>query len=100
MIVRLPPPAPGWRRPVLPAAAACASCSGGCASLNPVQGKILYKGQPLKGAVLTFHPKGGGKNITVDPPIGTSGEDGSFRLTTGNKEGAPAGEYVVTLICP
>ena len=32
--------------------------------------------------------------------VGRSGEDGSFKLTTGDKEGAPAGEYVVTVICP
>src|SRR5207244_3246439 len=68
--------------------------------LNVVQGKVLYKGQPLEGAVLTFHPKGGGKNITTVLPVGRSGADGTFTLTTGDKEGAPAGDYAVTVICP
>jgi hypothetical protein len=84
---------------VLLAAVACASCSGGGGgALNPVKGKILDgKGQPLAGAVLTFHPKGGAKAVL---PVGRSGADGEFTLATGNKDGAPAGEYVVTVIWP
>jgi hypothetical protein len=84
---------------MLVAALACASCSkdGG---LNPVQGTVLYKGQPLEGAVLTFHPKGGGKSITANLPVGRTGADGTFTLKTGDKDGAPAGEYAVTLVCP
>jgi len=93
------PPRAG-RGLVLLAALACASCSGGGSALNPVRGQVLYKGQPLKGAVVTFHPKAGGKSFTTLLPVGMTGEDGSFTLATGDKEGAPAGEYVVTLICP
>ena len=101
MRVRLSLPPPGWRGLVLLAAVACASCSKGGAALNPVQGKILDKnGDPLKGAVLTFHPKGAGKNINIVLPTGKAGEDGSFTLMTGDKDGAPAGEYAVTVICP
>jgi hypothetical protein len=70
-------------------------CGGG---LNPVQGTVLYKNQPLKGALVTFHPKGVNE-ITAVRPVGLTDEDGTFRLTTGQKEGAPAGEYVVTVIC-
>jgi hypothetical protein len=99
MSIRLPLPPPRWRWLVVLAAVACAGCSGGGESLNPVQGKILYKGQPLAGAVLTFHPKGGGKDITKTLPTGLSGEDGVFKVMTGKKEGAPAGEYAVTVIC-
>jgi hypothetical protein len=84
---------------MLVAAVACASCSAGGPPLNPVQGKLLYKGQPLKGGVLTFHPMDD-KSIYAVLPVGLSGEDGSFTLTTGAKEGAPAGKYVVTIICP
>jgi hypothetical protein len=32
-------------------------------------------------------------------PTGLTGEDGTFTLTTGQQEGAPAGEYDVTIIC-
>jgi len=98
MSVRSLFPLRGWHGLLLLAAVACASCSKG--GLNPVQGKVLYKGQPLEGAVVTFHPKGAGKSITLLRPIGRSGADGTFTVTTGDKEGAPAGEYVVTLVCP
>jgi hypothetical protein len=99
MKVRPPLPAPSLRWLVVLAAVACASCSKD-AGLNPVQGKILYKGNALAGAVITFHPKGAGRNINTQLPVGHSGEDGSFTLTTGDKQGAPAGEYAVTVICP
>jgi hypothetical protein len=86
-----------WRWLVCLLAACCASCSGG-GGLNPVKGKVLYKDQPLKGAVVTFHPKGTTDVYTVRP-VGLTGEDGTFTLTTGRDDGAPAGEYVVTFIC-
>jgi hypothetical protein len=76
----------------------CLSCSGG-AALNPVHGKVLYKDQPAGGAVVTFHPEGG-TSVTAIPTVGRTNEDGTFTLTTGDKEGAPAGTYVVTVIWP
>jgi hypothetical protein len=91
------PPPPCWRWLILLPALCCLSCSGGDA-LNPVQGTVLYKNQPLKGALVTFHLKGANE-ITTIRPVGLTKEDGTFTLTTGQKEGAAAGEYVVTLIC-
>ena len=76
----------------------CLSCSSG-SGLNPVQGKVLYKNQGIKGALVTFHLKGSDP-ITDVRPVGLTQEDGTFTLTTGSKEGAPAGEYVVTIIWP
>jgi hypothetical protein len=76
----------------------CFACSGG-KTPNPVQGKVLYKDQPAKGVVVTFHPKGADP-VTARRPIGLTKEDGTFTLTTDQKEGAPAGEYVVTIIWP
>jgi hypothetical protein len=76
----------------------CASCSSGD-KLNTVQGQVLYKDQPLKGVLVTFHPKGV-SDVTIHRPVGLTKEDGTFTLTTGEIEGAPAGEYVVTMICP
>src|SRR5207244_3219066 len=63
------------------------------------QGKVRFKNEAVKGAMVTFHPK------DVDPvksirSTGVTKEDGSFTLTTGDKERAVAGEYVVTLIWP
>jgi hypothetical protein len=92
------PSAPRWQWLVLVPALCGLSCSGSGGKLNPVEGKVLYKDKPLKGAVLTFHPKGG-NDVTTVRPVGMTQEDGTFKLTTGQKEGAPAGEYVVTLIC-
>jgi hypothetical protein len=60
---------------------------------------VLYKNQGIKGAVVTFHLKGSDPVHTV-PPVGLTQEDGKFTLSTGNQEGAPAGDYVVTIIWP
>src|SRR5262245_9187931 len=72
---------------------------GGCGSgLNTVRGKVTYKGEAAKGAVVVFHPKGGGMN--AQKPSAMTGEDGSFSLGTGVKDGAPSGEYIVTITWP
>jgi hypothetical protein len=89
---------PAWPLPAL-TALLLAGCGGGGPALHPVQGKVLLNGQPLKGALVTFHPKGADA-VTAVRPVGMTGEDGTFTLTTGAKDGAPAGEYVVTFICP
>jgi hypothetical protein len=86
-----------WWWPVLLAALCCLSCSRG-AKLNEVRGKVLYKDQPLAGALVTFHPKEGNE-VTAVRPTGFTAEDGTFTLTSGQKSGAAAGEYVVTIIC-
>jgi len=76
--------------------AGAAGCSGD--RLNVVQGKVLHKDKPLAGALVTFHPKNV-KDHTAVPSTGLTNEEGVFKLTTGKKEGAPPGEYVVTIIC-
>lgn len=82
--------------------AACVCLSGlSCSErdkLHPVQGKVLYKNQPLSGALVTFHAKGA-DDLKADPPVGQTSDDGTFTLMTGQKTGARAGEYVVTIIC-
>lgn len=74
------------------------ACSG-ATGLNPVEGKVLYKKGPVKGAAVTFHPKAGDP-IKAIRPTGFTKDDGTFTLTTGDREGAPAGEYVVTFTWP
>lgn len=77
-------------------------CSG-CSSAPegpptyPVKGKVLYQGQPASGAFVVFHPKA--KIDGVDgPPTAQVKADGTFELTTrGAMDGAPAGEYAVTI---
>jgi hypothetical protein len=59
---------------------------------------VLLKGAPVEGAVVTFHPKGA--DLTTVLPVGQTDAEGTFTLSTGQNPGAPAGEYVVTFICP
>ena len=46
---------------------------------------------------MTFHPAAG-DDPKLQVPTGATTEDGSFEITTGQDLGAPAGEYVVTMI--
>ncbi|HZT79430.1 MAG TPA: hypothetical protein VFA26_04390, partial [Gemmataceae bacterium] len=46
------------------AALLCAACSSG---LHPVRGKVTYQGQPARGAVVTFHPRGDDGLTAVRP---------------------------------
>jgi hypothetical protein len=95
-IFSLASPARGWWL-VLLCAFGCLSCSSSTA-LNPVKGKVLYKNEPIKGVTVTFHPKGDDGLKTIRP-VGFTAEDGSFTLTSGQKEGAASGEYIVTFLC-
>lgn len=63
--------------------------------LNPVQGKVIYQGKPLAGALVSFHPDAAMR----DPAIGLTKDDGVFSLTTGEINGADAGKYTVTIMC-
>jgi hypothetical protein len=77
----------------------------GCADsrptpLYPVAGKVLVNGLPAAGAMVAFHPLNEihGSGCL---PVGTTDDDGTYRLTTyATGDGAPAGEYAVTVIWP
>jgi len=70
------------------------SCSG---SKNvSVRGQVLYKGQPIEGAVVTFHPQGVDEMKALRPS-GLTDKDGNFTLSTASSEGAPVGDYIVTI---
>jgi hypothetical protein len=84
--------------PVL-AALLCASCSGGSGGLHPVRGQVLHQGKPAKGALVVFRLKGDDR-LTAVPATGQTAEDGTFTLFTQAKEGAAAGEYLVTITWP
>jgi len=73
-----------------------ASC-GSSKGLRPVHGKVLYRGNPIQGALVVFHPKGN-DDMTAQRPSGLTASDGSFSLSTGREEGAAEGEYVVTVV--
>jgi hypothetical protein len=88
--------------PFLLLAALLIGCGGGIAvpSTAPVRGVVKHKGKPAPGVRVTFHPE-----VKTDKPgfvpIGETGPDGSFTLSTGApSNGAPPGEYVVTFEKP
>ena len=91
----------GWSALLILSGLLTVSCSAHRRpQLYPVQGKVLYKGQPAAGAKVVFHPKG-----TADPqplcPLATVQPDGSFMLATFQPgDGAPAGEYAVVVTWP
>jgi hypothetical protein len=77
---------------VLPAA----GC-GSHRSVYPVRGKIVdAEGHPLPGALVCFFPADN-LNAAIKP-AGYADDKGNFFLTTyENNDGAPAGDYVVTV---
>lgn len=73
-------------------------CQGSESSLTalPYEGEVKINGKPISGAMVVFHSKNTGDQIVS--PSGTTDGAGKFRLTS-NKEfdGAPAGDYAVTI---
>jgi hypothetical protein len=84
------------------AAVVLAGCGKGLSvpSTVPVTGVVKYKGKPLQGIRVTFHPQADtGKAAFI--PTGQTGPDGKFKLSTGKPgNGAPPGTYVVTFEKP
>ena len=66
---------------------------------HPVEGKLLVDGQPLAGATVTlytYNPKSERYNSVCD---GRTDANGRFQVTTYFRfDGAPAGEYTVTVV--
>jgi hypothetical protein len=61
-----------------------------------VQGTITFKGRPIPGALVAFHPKAPDRQAPA--PRASVDASGAFSLSTFNGgDGAPAGEYVVTV---
>src|SRR5262245_41265941 len=66
----------------------------------PVKGAVLVDGKPAKDVMITFHPK---SEVGNRPylPTGRTNEGGEFVLSTFVEgDGAPAGEYDVTVTWP
>lgn len=62
----------------------------------PVSGRVLYEGNPATGAVVILHAIGGA--ATGERPRAKADGKGEFTLSTfTNGDGAPAGEYAVTV---
>jgi hypothetical protein len=71
----------------------CGEASKGRPKLYPVSGVVKYKGQPVKGAMVTFAAK--------DAPRGATGmtdDSGAYKLTTfDTNDGAPEGPQTITI---
>jgi hypothetical protein len=75
---------------------ACAGC-GNPNGAYPVSGKVLYQGEPAKGAVVYFHRKNVTDPLQEHTPQGIVQEDGTFTLASPVGKGALPGEYVVLI---
>jgi hypothetical protein len=81
--------------------AALAGCSdeGEKVPVFPVKGAVQFEGEPASGAFVAFHPKSPAK--PGQEPLRSAAQvqpDGGFELTTYTQgDGAPAGEYAVTV---
>jgi len=101
------------RRLILaPAAIAVALAATGCGDdlgyrfpVHPASGRVSWKGGPVKGALVRFHPV---DPRALQPPKGQegppvsltteTGDDGTFVMSTYfADDGVPAGDYVVTV---
>lgn len=94
-------PMPRWRTIV--ALAILGSLAGtlpGCGSKQekvvPVGGAVSVNGKPLASGVIMFNPDRSKGNMSQAAPIGKI-EDGNYELTTGDRDGAPLGWYLVTI---
>ncbi len=79
------------------AASGCGKPQDGQVPLFPVKGQISWEGGPIPGALVVLHPVGT-LSAGVPAPRGQVDQNGKFSLTTFKAgDGAPAGEYVVTV---
>ncbi len=75
-------------------------CGSGQISTYHIKGKVLVDGQPAKDVQVAFHPKGTGDQSAYFPS-GKTDEKGEFALSTlTTGDGAPAGQYDVTIVWP
>lgn len=95
-----------WRRAVFVAIPLALAIGCGGASRVPVyptRGSVTFKGKTPAGAYLVFHrvadtdDAGAGEKLPA-PPRAVVADDGTFAVSTYEKsDGAPAGEYVVSI---
>jgi hypothetical protein len=83
---------------LLGAAALLTASCGSRKSVYPVHGRVVDRNdKPAAGAHIFFHPTDPNYD-DVNRPVATTDEDGRFSLATyTEKDGAPAGEYKITL---
>jgi hypothetical protein len=81
-------------------AVSCQSSKYGDHPPYPAKGQVLVNGQPAKGVMVIFHHVGDWGDKTIVPQ-GLTDDEGRFVLATyGVEDGAPAGDYKVTIEWP
>lgn len=94
---------------VLAGAGLALGCGQKEVSLAPVTGKVTVDGQPLTSGTVSLIldvPLGNegaeeaGRATTIGLSGGKIGSDGTYKIYTGGKEGAPLGKYKVRIIPP
>jgi hypothetical protein len=74
----------------------CGKRQGDRGAVYPVEGQVLLGKKPIAGAILALIPQG---VSDAAPSRATAGADGRFRVSTfGKEDGAPQGEYAVTVV--
>ena len=77
------------------------ACGSKKLPVYPVTGEVRFQGKPALGAEVIFHPQGGSEQQKQTRPNGRADEFGKFALTTYELgDGAPAGEYQITITWP
>jgi hypothetical protein len=78
---------------------AAPACSGANRPpVYPVHGQLFYQGKPAANALVVFHALDENGGTSGMRPHATVQADGSYALGTyGAEDGAPAGEYAVTV---
>ena len=100
------PSKPAWQRNLLIlAVGACLASTSGCGgdgreTVYPTTGKVIVNGQPAAGAQVVLFPVDEILRASDHPlPTGVTDENGVFTLGSyAVGDGAPAGEYLVTIV--
>jgi hypothetical protein len=81
------------------ALAASSGCGdGGLVPLVPVEGQVFWRDRPVADALVMLHPRTNDPRIERMNPRGRTDAEGKFKLKTyDDNDGAPAGEYAVTI---
>src|SRR4051794_36159260 len=68
-------------------------------TLYAVAGKVRVNAEAAENLNVAFHPQDGDKDLFC--PVGRTNSKGIFHLMTRcDADGAPAGEYRITFVCP
>jgi hypothetical protein len=77
------------------------SSDDGRVKLYPVSGQVLVGDLPAEGLRVRFYNASAPNDIDAPQPFGTTDATGKFEMGTfEEKDGAPAGEYLVVLLWP